>query len=48
MDWLMPALEGAVEAGGQVFELHAGPVRVRVATDHAHQVELDRALGAAG
>src|ERR1700756_4013113 len=44
-DWLVAALEGAVQAGGQVFELHAGPIRVRVAADHAHQAG---AIGAGG
>ena len=48
MDWLTPALEGAVEASGQVLELHPGPVRVRVATDHTHQSDAIRAHGAAG
>src|SRR6478609_5406674 len=46
MDWLRPALEGAVEASGQVLELHPGPVRVRVATDHTHQSDSIRAHGA--
>src|SRR5204862_3064450 len=36
-DRLVPALQRAVEAGGQVLELQAGPVRVRVAADHPHQ-----------
>jgi hypothetical protein len=38
MDRLMAALECAVEASGQILKLHAGPVRVRIATDHAHQL----------
>ena len=46
MDWLVAALEGAVEASGQVLELHAGPIRVRVAADHAHQSGAIRARGA--
>ena len=46
MDWLVAALEGAVQAGGQVFELHAGPIRVRVAADHAHQAGAIGACGA--
>ena len=46
MDWLVAALEDAVEAGGQVLELHAGPIRVRVAADHAHQAGAIGARGA--
>src|SRR5215217_2532627 len=46
MDWLRSALEGAVEASGQVLELHPGPVRVRVATDHTHKSDSIRAHGA--
>ena len=37
MDWLVAALQGAIQVGGQVFELHARSIRVRVAADHAHQ-----------
>jgi hypothetical protein len=37
MDWLVAALQGAIEARGQVFELRARSIRVRIAADHAHQ-----------
>ena len=45
MDWLVAALQGAVQATGQVFELHARSIRVRVAADHAHQVNAIRSCG---
>ena len=46
MDRLVAALECAVETRGQVLELHAGPIRILIAADHAHQSDAVRARGA--